>query len=461
MKKFLLVEPVVAVYSFASFLSFPLIQQYVYRRLWEQVNNSSFINGLNISHCEINESHPIYIKQKEVQQRASLFSMLVDLSGLIPSLLVALILVVYSDRQGRKAALLLPSIGAFVSSSFCFAMSYFSLTLYLLFASSLISGFLGSFATFLGGCFSYIADLCNEEKQKTIRIALIDMLLGLGGGLAGLSSGYFLREIGFAWTFLIISLLHFLNIGYIIFCLEDTVKVSASQQQAFNIEHFKEIIFAVFMFFKTSSCRKRTVIILMLSAFIAYFFANLGGSSVFIFFELDSPLCWDEVLIGWGSSLSTLLFLSSFVGVYLFSCYLRDAYIVLIGIISWISGIIMAAFATTTQTMFLVRLPLLFSAMPLPVLRSMMSKVVLANEQGALFACIACLESLMGTVALIVFNSIYAATVMWYPGFCFLLAAGLSVLPFCIVCFLMCIGYQEKSLIPLVNEAESTEDIVA
>ncbi|XP_030056204.1 solute carrier family 46 member 3 [Microcaecilia unicolor] len=458
MKKLLQVEPVVAIYSFASFLTFPLIQQYVYRKLWEEVNNSSFINNLNISHCEINESNPTYIKQKEVQQRASHFSMSLDLSGLIPSLVVSLILVSYSDHHGRKAAMLLPSIGALVSSSICFAMSYFSLTLYLFFLSSLIGGFLGSFATFLGGCFSYVADLCHNEKQKTISIALTDMIIGLGGGLAGLSSGYFLRELGFTWSFMIASLLHFVNTIYIIFCLEDTIKVSETQQSAVRKENFKKLFLGVFLLFKSSSCKNRTMIVLMLFAFNMFLFSSLAGSAIFTLYELDAPLCWDEVLIGWGSALSTLGFLSSFLGVYLFTRCLRDTYIVLIGILSWISGIIMAAFATTTQTMLLVRLLLLFSAMPFPILRSMMSKVVPDSEQGALFACIACLESLVGTLSLISFNSIYAATVVWYPGFCFLLAAGLSVIPFSTVCVLMCIGYRNRDHILLDPEEESTED---
>lgn len=117
----------------------------------------------------------------------------------------------------------------------------------------------------------------------------------------------------------------------------------------------------------------------------------------------------------------------------------------------------MAAFATTTLTMMLVRLPLLFSVMPLPVLRSMMSKVVLENEQGALFACIACLESLTGSLTLAVYNSIYAATVLWFPGFCFLLSAALSLIPFAVVWLLLCIGYQERDHVLLINEESSTE----
>ncbi|KAK7925944.1 hypothetical protein WMY93_008254 [Mugilogobius chulae] len=62
--------------------------------------------------------------------------------------------------------------------------------------------------------------------------------------------------------------------------------------------------------------------------------------------------------------------------------------------------------------MFLVRIPLFLCAMPFPVLRSMMSKIVSKSEQGALFACISCLESLTNTVSSAVFNSIYAATTL-------------------------------------------------
>ena len=48
---------------------------------------------------------------------------------------------------------------------------------------------------------------------------------------------------------------------------------------------------------------------------------------------------------------------------------------------------------------------------------------------GALFACVAFVESLSGNVAFAVFSSLYAATVAWYPGFSFLLASGLCFVP--------------------------------
>lgn len=48
---------------------------------------------------------------------------------------------------------------------------------------------------------------------------------------------------------------------------------------------------------------------------------------------------------------------------------------------------------------------------------------------GALFACVAFMENLSSNVSAAVFSRIYADTVAWCPGFVFLLAAGLCLIP--------------------------------
>ncbi|XP_026715331.1 solute carrier family 46 member 3 isoform X2 [Athene cunicularia] len=150
----------------------------------------------------------------------------------------------------------------------------------------------------------------------------------------------------------------------------------------------------------------------------------------------------------------------SFLGVYLFSKCLKDIYIVFIGIFSYIGGMIMAAFAKTTLLMFLVRVPSLFCFMPIPVLRSMLSKVVLTGEQGAVFACIACLEVVTGSISLSVFNSLYAATVAWFSGFSFLLSAGLCLIPLAVLCWLLCTSWNGEDLALLVPEEVSSIESV-
>nr|XP_056714139.1 solute carrier family 46 member 3 [Euleptes europaea] len=453
MKKTLIVEPAICMYIFAYSLYLPLGQQYVYRRIWEETVNSSFKDDDNVSHCELNQSDPIYLKEQEVQEKASLFAMKMDLSGAVLNILVAFVLVANGDCCGRKISLILPLVGNLVTSIFLGVMSYYSLSLSFLYALAFISGLFGGMATFLGGAFAFVVDLCENHKQKTVRIAVVDLIYGLASGLGGLSSGFILKGIGFTWTFLTISLIGMVNVFYVTCFLDDTVRVSEVQQQSL-MEGLKRTFSGIHALFKPSSFRKRTWIILLLCTFMAYLFTVFGGMSLFTLYELNDPLCWNELYIGYGSAASTSMSLTSFLGVVVLSQRLKDIYLIFIGIFSYLGGIIMAAFANTTLLMLLVRMPSLLSFMPIPVLRSMLSKVALPSEQGALFACIACLEIVIGTISFAAFNSIYAATVAWFPGFSFLLSAGLCIIPLSTLSWLMCATGHQQAYVPLVREED-------
>nr|XP_012292626.1 solute carrier family 46 member 3 isoform X3 [Aotus nancymaae] len=372
--KILFVEPAIFLSAFAMTLTSPLTTQYVYRRIWEETGNYTFSSDSNISECEKNKSSPIFVFQEEVQKKVSRFNLQMDISGLIPGLVSTFILLSVSDHHGRKFPMILSSIGALATSVWLCLLCYFAFPFQLLIASTFIGAFCGNYTTFWGACFAYIVDQCKEHKQKTIRIAIIDFLLGLVTGLTGLSSGYFIRELGFVWSFLIIAVSLAVNLAYILFFLGDPVRESSSQNVTMSCsEGFKDLFYRTYMLFKNPS------------------------------------------------------------------------------------GMVMTAFARTTLMMLLARVPFLFTIVPFSVLRSMLSKVVHSTEQGTLFACIAFLETLGGVTAVSAFNGIYSATVAWYPGFPFLLSAGLLLLPAISLCVVKCTSWNEGSYELLIQE-ESSED---
>ncbi|XP_042355696.1 solute carrier family 46 member 3 [Plectropomus leopardus] len=433
MKGLFLVEPVVALYAFSSFLIYPLVQQYVYRRLWQQLTNTTYPISGDTSRCAGNSSSNQSSYHEEVQRQASLFSLYSDLLSTIPSLIVTLLLVAYSDRGGRKITIIMPLIGSLIYSLSFLTVSYFELNVYLLVGSSLLSSLFGGLGTFLGGCYAYIADLCEDGHQKTLRMAGVDMMIGLLSGVAAVSTGYFLRALGFNWPFLTAALCQCVILLYAIFILEETVKKAPADAVILNgppqNSATKHMIYGVYNMFARASPKCRTVLVLLILTFISFSFA-WGGTSLFTLYELNKPLCWTEILIGYGAALSTTVFLASFMGVSALTyCGVPQLLIVMMGILSVISGMVMLPFVKTTLLMFLVRVPMLLSIMPFPVLRSMMSKIVSKSEQGALFACLSFLDSLTANVASAVFNSIYAATVAWYPGFAFLVSAGVCAIP--------------------------------
>lgn len=431
MKGLFLVEPVVALYAFSSFLSYPLVQQYVYRRFWQQLTNTTYPISDNTSRCTSNNSS---IHHEEVQRHASLFSLYSDLLSTIPSLVVTLMVVAYSDRGGRKICIIMPLFGTLIYTLTFLTVSYFELSVYLLIGSSFLSSLFGGLGTFLGGCFAYIADLCEDGPQRTLRMAGLDMMIGLLSGVAAISTGYFLRAAGFNWPFLTSALCLCLILLYAIFILEETVKRPPTDANILDGSPqrtaIKQMVCGVYQMFAGASSKSKIALALLIIIFVSFSFTYMGGTSLITLYELNEPLCWTEIYIGYGAALSTTVFVVSYVGVLAFTrCGVPELLIVLLGILSVASGMVLAAFAKTTPLMFIVRVPMFLSIMPFPVLRSMMSKIISKSEQGALFACLSFLESLTSNISGAVFNTIYFATVAWYSGFVFLLSAGLCVIP--------------------------------
>uniref|UniRef100_A0A8D1LQB7 Lysosomal proton-coupled steroid conjugate and bile acid symporter SLC46A3 n=1 Tax=Sus scrofa TaxID=9823 RepID=A0A8D1LQB7_PIG len=428
--KILFVEPAICLSVFAMTLTSPLTTQYVYRRIWQETGNYSITPDSNISECAKNKSSPIFAFQEEVQKKVSLFNLQMDMSGLIPGLLSTFILLSHSDQRGRKFPLILSSVGALAHSTWLCLLSYFAFPIHLLIASTFISALFGNYTTFLGASFAYIVDQCKEKKQRTIRIAIIDFLLGIVTGLTGLFSGYFIRELGFVWSFLIITMAVTVNLIYILFFLEDSMKESPSQNVSISCtEGLKNPFYRTYMLFKNTAGEQRSLLCLLVFTMIAYFFVVIGISPIFTLYELDSPLCWDAVLIGYGSALGSVSFFSSFLGIWLFSYCMEDIHMAYIGIFTTMVGMAMTAFAKTTLMMFL----------------------------GSLFACLAFLETLGGVIAVSAFNGIYSVTVAWYKGFVFLLSAVLLLIPTISLCIVKCISRNAGSYVLLIQE-ESNED---
>lgn len=457
MKRVACVEPAILLHAFSLTLTIPLTSQYVYRRIWEESGNYTFASDSNVtSQCEQNKSSPIDAFREEVQKKTALFGLQLEMSGLIPGLVSTFMLLSGSDNHGRKLPMVLSSVGALATNIWLCLFTYFAFPMQFLIASTFIGALFGNYTTFLGACFAYIVDQCKNNQQKTIRIAILDFLLGMVTGLTGLASGYFIRDLGFVWSFFTVAGVIAVNLTYVVFFLSDSVKETSSQIVTRTcIESLKDLFYRAYMLFKNRSGKRRSLLCLLIFTLVIYFFVIMGISPIFMLYELASPLCWDEVYIGYGSALGSASFVSSFLGIWLFSYCMEDIYIALIGIFTTMAGMAATAFVQTTLTMLLVRVLFFFNFIPLSILRSMLSKVVQSTEQGVLFACIAVFETLSAITATSAYNGIYSITVAWYPGFVFLLSAGLLVIPVISLCGVKCIGWKEGSYALLIHEESS------
>lgn len=293
---------------------------------------------------------------QEVQKKASLFSLQMEMSGLVPGLVSTFMLLSSSDNHGRKLPMVLSSLGSLGTNGWLCAMSYFDLPLQLLVASTFVGALFGNYTTFWGACFAYIVDQQKEYRQRIIRIAILDFMLGVVAGLTGLASGYFIRELGFVWSYFIIAVVIAVSLAYILFFLSDPIKESSQTVTMSCSESLKDLFYRTYMLFKNGSGKRQSLLCLLIFTLVVYFFVIFGISLIFTLYELGPPLCWNEVYIGYGSALGSVSFVSSFLGIWLFSYCLKDIHIAYVGIFTTMLGMMLAAFTKTTLMMLLGKL---------------------------------------------------------------------------------------------------------
>lgn len=227
-----------------------------------------------------------------VQRETSHFLIQTELSFLFPSLVSSLVLVSYSDFHGRKVAIVPPLVGSLLFTFLFFIVSKYKLSLRYLLGGAFCAGLFGGTSTLIGGCFSYVADCCgqdlteNRKREKTVRMARLDMVLGVLSGLGALCTGFYIQAAGFSWPFLSASILHFLNLIYVLGILKEPQgpKVqnltpnqgSSSYIAVAETPHLARTqvmtrrFHGVYLLFANSTRRRRAVLLLILSAFVFY-----------------------------------------------------------------------------------------------------------------------------------------------------------------------------------------------
>lgn len=91
---------------------------------------------------------------------------------------------------------------------------------------------------------------------------------------------------------------------------------------------------------------------LYLLSFFVVVAVQTGSVSLYVLYELSSPLCWGPTLIGFGSAALHLAYVSSLLGLKLLQRCLTDSWVALTGLLSNIVGQVVISVADNTQLMF-------------------------------------------------------------------------------------------------------------
>ncbi|XP_038139893.1 proton-coupled folate transporter isoform X1 [Cyprinodon tularosa] len=434
------VEPVLFLSMFSLALQAPLSTQY----LWDRISEDLGYNGSKRAECSNGSVEPDPL-QKEVETLTAHWNLYINLGGFSVGLLVVPLLGSWSDVGGRRPVLILPNFGLALQAVVYLVVMYLKLPVVYFLVGRLLSGLSGDFNAILAGCFSYVADV-SDNKSRTFRVAVLEACLGVSGMLASIIGGQWRRAQGYINPFWLVLATNLASALYAYLFVRESVHPDPSAR-LFTSRHHK----AVWQLYSTGRVSAeagrplhRSKLWLYTLCFFLVVTVHFGSRELYVLYELSSPLCWGSALIGWGSAAQNLAYLSSLLGLKVMQRCLQDSWIALVGLASNMTGLVVFSVANTTQLMFTgYGLCFLFMAST-PVLRSKLSKLVDPSEQGALFASVACVESLCYLVGSSIFNSLYPASLHFMKGFPFLFAAFILFIPAGIIGALQCLDQRRE-----------------
>ncbi|XP_059830849.1 thymic stromal cotransporter homolog isoform X2 [Hypanus sabinus] len=369
--------------------------------------------------------------------------------GLTP-LLFTFILAKLGDERSRKITICVPLLGYLISRSLLFCVILFHLPLEVMFATALLNGLSGGFPSFWSGIMALASDT-SSAKDRSVRLIRIELAYGLAGLIGSLSSGHIFIHFtlshdqgvvlaGCSCLCYLISLLYCLlgvkapsrqaeaceQIGSTPPLGSDRVlgqsgwdhgseaatRVEAEQNRGANrhpTETSRLLDYIARAKGKSSCCTAANfTVALLFTSGVLYDLSVTGGVDIIPMFVLKDPLNWDAVWVGYGSAAGYTIFLTSFLGVKVLSRYLKDTSLIVIGIVSFSTGMLIMAFVKRTYVFFI----------------------------GKVLAVLQIIMTLAGVTSSISFIQIYLLTKDWYPNLCFSLSSVigcLSIIPIILV----------------------------
>ncbi|OXB82659.1 UNVERIFIED_CONTAM: hypothetical protein H355_003954, partial [Colinus virginianus] len=427
------VEPVVAGSQVASaFYDTALLL--VVKNFYNQTNSTAPSHALEDA------------QQKAVSNFYIIYNLVLGLSPLVSAYGLSKL----GDKVHRKIPICVSLLGYLGSKSLLLLLILLDWPIEVMYGAAAFNGLTGGFTTFWAGIMA-LGSLGSSESRRSLRLIVIEMVYGLAGFLGSMASGYLF--VGFSYHYREGTVLVSCSIACYAFCLLYSAFVltvpkpaASCPPKAKSVEEAgnqlpahtagAENAHPSESSSQTPVTPSKLIIVMLFVAAILYDLAVVGAMNVLPLFLIREPLSWNAVEIGHGNAAGYVIFITSFLGVLVFSKFFKDITMIMIGVVSFSAGILIMAFVRWTFLFYIARAVMLFALIPLPTIRSMLSKHVEGSSYGKVFVLLQLSLVTTGVVTSTAYNKIYQSTLNWYSGFCFVLsflAGCLSLLPLSIV----------------------------
>lgn len=360
------------------------------------------------------------------------YNLIIKFTPILPALLLARL----GDRGWRRLPVIVPLVGYLVSRVALLMVVIFGLPIQLMYGAGALFGLSGGYAAYWPGVMT-LASIGSTASERSKALMQVELLYGVAGLVGSLVSGHlfmlYTSSLGHGIILLIIStLLAVLCLLHAALLLQVTdVSNSEEEEESYGLIPPSDQS-------EVPIQRNLINVALLFTAAILYSSAVGGAINVLGAFVLKEPLSWNAKQVGYGNAAGCLIFITSYFGVIGLRRYVSEASLIMIGMLSFTSGIYFMSFVTATYLFYLARSLNLFALIPLPIIRSLLSQQVPKTSCGMTLTTLQLVLKFAAAAYIPASTKIYQNTLHWFPGFVFMLSSVFSVLAMIPISILGC-----------------------
>ncbi|XP_077331442.1 solute carrier family 46 member 2-like isoform X2 [Lithobates pipiens] len=369
----------------------------------------------NRTTTSLNTSHSVTL-QKAISNFYIIHNLILGLTPLLSAYILAKI----GDNKRRKVTICVPLLGYFLSRCFLLLVIFLDWPVEVMFGSAALNGLTGWFTTYWAGVMAWAA-VDSTEKRRSFKFIVIELVYGLSGCVGSLASGHIFvsftitHNTGAILVICSVSL-YFICLLYSIFILKvpynETAlcinSIDGTDEQEVSNGHLPEPTEQSSLLSETNGplgglpaqTPSKFFIALLFATAILYNISVDGATDVLSLFLIKEPLRFSPTYIGYANAAGYLIFVTSFLGVCIFSRCLKDVTLIMMGILSFCAGIFIMASVRWTFLYFI----------------------------GKVFVVLQLSLAITGILTSVAFNEIYQATLTSFSGTCFIISGILSIL---------------------------------
>ena len=354
---------------FSNFLSYSSLQEFLEYLICSRTSNCSLssLSSSSLNSCQVVDSEDVEL---QVQTETSHWLLYLNIAGGIPSILMSLLYGSLSDQLGRKLFIILPAVGSIFNAAVILQLIYLSETLPIAFLllGSLVVGFFGNFSVINFAVYSYASDISVHSK-RTRQIGILESMTYIGGTVSLLLGGVWIKTLqSYSPPFWCIIACNIVILVYVIVALPESQSLSQRNVDSINarVDYYrdegvkmvcKSIGKNLFDYFALLLTSWRLVVLMTIFFIVEINF--LGITDVVILYTIGEPLCWASDLIGYFLALKLFFNGISLLAILpiLLAIGLSDTVILILGLISGSTALVIMGLSTDTWMMFLGEKP--------------------------------------------------------------------------------------------------------